>query len=55
MVDCFRSGTTPIETFHDGVEVVRMIMGLYKSAELGRVVDLDEPDLETYVPVPARP
>jgi predicted dehydrogenase len=55
MVDCFRHGTTPIETFHDGVEVVRMIMGLYKSAELGRVVDLDEPDLETYVPVPARP
>jgi len=55
MVDCFRHGRTPIETFHDGVEVVRMIMGLYKSAELGRAVDFGDPDLETYVPVPARP
>jgi predicted dehydrogenase len=54
MVDCFRHGRRPIETFDDGVEVVRMIMGLYKSAEEGRVVDFDEPDLESYVPPPAR-
>lgn len=54
MVDCFRHGRTPIETFHDGVEVVRMIMGLYKSAELGRTIRFDDPELETYVPVPAR-
>ena len=54
MVDCFRHGRTPIETFHDGVEVVRMVMGLYKSAELGRVVRFPDDDLETYVPVPAR-
>lgn len=54
MVDCFRHGRTPIETFHDGVEVVRMVMGLYKSAELGRVVRFPDDDLDTYVPVPAR-
>ncbi len=54
MVDCFRHGRTPVETFHDGVEVVRMVMGLYKSAELGRVVRFPDDDLETYVPVPAR-
>ncbi|MBL8556589.1 MAG: Gfo/Idh/MocA family oxidoreductase [Phenylobacterium sp.] len=54
MVDCFRHGRAPIETFEDGVEVVRMIMGLYKSAEEGRVIAVDDPGLETYVPEPAR-
>lgn len=54
MVDCFRHGRTPIETFHDGVEVVKMVMALYKSAETGQVVRFPDDDLETYVPVPAR-
>ncbi|MDO9361599.1 MAG: Gfo/Idh/MocA family oxidoreductase [Sphingopyxis sp.] len=54
MVECFRHGRTPIETFEDGVEVVRMVMGLYLSAETGRTVDLDSADLESYVPGPAR-
>jgi predicted dehydrogenase len=54
MVDCFRHGRRPIETLEDGVEVVRMVMALYKSAETGRVVQFPDPDLETYVPVPAR-
>ena len=54
MVDCFRHGRTPIETFEDGVEVTRMVMALYKSAETGQVVRLPDKDLETYVPVPAR-
>jgi predicted dehydrogenase len=54
MVDCFRHGHTPAETFTDGLEVVRIIMGLYKSAELGRVVHFPDSDLETYVPEPAR-
>jgi predicted dehydrogenase len=55
MVDCFRHGRTPIETFEDGVEVTRMVMALYKSAETGQVVSLPDETLETYVPVPARP
>jgi predicted dehydrogenase len=54
-VECFRTGREPIETFRDGVEVVRMLMGLYRSAELGRTVELDKEDLETYVPLVARP
>jgi predicted dehydrogenase len=54
MVDCFRHGRTPLETFVDGVEVVRIIMALYKSAETGRVLDLETEDLESYVPAPAR-
>lgn len=54
MVDCFRHGRTPIETFHDGVEVVKMVMALYKSAETGQVIHMPDDTLETYVPVPAR-
>jgi predicted dehydrogenase len=54
MVDCFRHGKTPIETFEDGVEVTRMVMALYKSAETGQTVRLPDETLETYVPLPAR-
>ncbi|OYY78159.1 MAG: dehydrogenase [Sphingomonas sp. 28-62-20] len=54
MVHCFRTGTTPIETFHDGVEVTRIIMALYKSAEEGRVIHFPDDSLRDYVPVPAR-
>ncbi|HEV2532410.1 Gfo/Idh/MocA family oxidoreductase [Phenylobacterium sp.] len=54
MVEAFRHGRTPIETFIDGVEVTKMVMALYKSAETGATVRLPDPSLETYVPVPAR-
>lgn len=54
MVACFRHGRTPIETFEDGVEVTKMVMALYKSAETGQVVRLPDETLETYVPAPAR-
>ncbi|XBO40621.1 Gfo/Idh/MocA family oxidoreductase [Alsobacter sp. KACC 23698] len=54
-VEAFRKGEVPMETFCDGVEVVRMLMALYRSAELGRTVQFDDEDLEDYVPVVARP
>jgi predicted dehydrogenase len=54
MVDAFRAGRSPTETFSDGVEVVRMIMGLYKSAELGCTVTFPDADLMHYVPQSAR-
>ena len=54
MVECFRKGTTPLETFHDGLAVVEMLMGLYRSAETGRTVAFPCPELETYIPVVAR-
>jgi predicted dehydrogenase len=53
-VEAFRNGKAPSETFEDGVEVVRMLMALYRSAELGRTIRLDEEDLEDYVPLVAR-
>jgi predicted dehydrogenase len=53
-VETFRNGVAPMETFEDGVEVVRMLMALYRSSELGRTVRFDEEGLETYVPAVAR-
>ena len=55
MVQCFRQGTAPIETFHDGVEVVRIVMALYKAAEQGRTLTLPDDSLLHSLPVPARP
>jgi predicted dehydrogenase len=54
MVEAFRRGDAPSETFHDGVGVMEMLMGLYRSAELGRTVFFPDPELEKYVPVVAR-
>jgi predicted dehydrogenase len=53
-VERFRRGEKPVETFHDGVAVVEMLMALYRSAELGRTVTLPDDALEDYVPVVAR-
>lgn len=54
MVESFRMGQMPFETFADGVEVVRMLMALYKSAEEGRTVEFDKEDLTDFVPAVAR-
>lgn len=54
MVEAFRRGVAPAETFIDGIGVVEMLMGLYRSAELGRTVEFPDPELERYVPVVAR-
>ena len=55
MVECFRKGETPMETFADGVAVVEMLMGLYLSAEKGETVRFPAPELEDYMPMVARP
>lgn len=54
MVDSFRHRTMPTESFADGVAVTEMLMALYRSAELGKVIELPAPELETYVPPVAR-
>jgi len=53
-VESFRKGREPIETFADGLEVVRIIMALYKSAESGVTVHLPDDGLDDYVPVVMR-
>ena len=54
MVECFRAGKRPTETFEDGVAVMEILMALYRSAEIGEVVKLPAAELETYVPPVAR-
>lgn len=54
MVEAFRKGEQPSETFADGLAVIEMLMALYKSAEEQRTVTADE-DLLDYIPVVARP
>jgi predicted dehydrogenase len=54
MVECFREGRRPLETFEDGVAVVEILMGLYRSAEIGETVRFPAAELETYVPPVAR-
>jgi predicted dehydrogenase len=54
MVEAFRKGEEPLETFRDGVAVVEMLMALYRSAETGSTVHLPDDTLETYVPPVAR-
>jgi len=54
MVQRFRAGKAPIETFVDGVAVVEWLMALYHSAEQGCVIRPDEVDLGTFVPRVAR-
>jgi predicted dehydrogenase len=52
-VHAFRAETPPLLTFDDGIEVVRMLMAAYQSAEIGRTVDLAVADLEHFVPAVA--
>ena len=54
MVECFRTGKKPIETFDDGLAVIEILMALYRSAELGRTINLGEEDLDDYIPPVAR-
>jgi predicted dehydrogenase len=54
MVEAFRHRRRPLETFEDGVAVSEMLMALYLSADMGRVVNFPNAELETYVPPVAR-
>jgi predicted dehydrogenase len=54
MVEAFRHRRAPLETFHDGVGVTEMLMGLYRSAEIGQVVTFPSAELESYIPPVAR-
>jgi len=54
MVQAFRSGQPPEETFHDGAAVLEALMALYLSAETGRTVTLPDESLADFVPAVAR-
>jgi predicted dehydrogenase len=54
MVECFLSGRRPDETWDDGLEVTRVLMACYLSAERGATVRFPDPELETFIPAVAR-
>ena len=54
MVQAFRAGRRPDESFADGVAVTDLLMTAYMSAEQERTIAFPPPDLETFVPAVAR-
>ena len=53
-VRAFLSGRRPMLTFDDGLEVVRLLMSAYQSAEEGRTLDLPVKEIESFEPAVAR-
>lgn len=51
---CFLEGRQPELNFHDGLEVVQLLMTAYMSAEQGRTLDWNPPGLDAFVPAVAR-
>lgn len=54
LVRSFLHGTKPALTFEDGVEVVKILMAAYQSAEEGKTIALPARGLESYKPLVAR-
>jgi predicted dehydrogenase len=53
-VRAFLKGETPLLTFDDGLEVVRLLMAAYMSAEQGRTLTFPPPGLDGFIPAVAR-
>lgn len=51
---CFLDGRQPTLSFHDGLEVVEILMTAYMSAEQGRTLPFRPDGLDTFVPAVAR-
>jgi len=54
VVEHLRKGEEPMETFKDGLVVMRMLMALYQSSEEGRKLTFPIDGIEDYVPAPVR-
>jgi predicted dehydrogenase len=53
-VRVFRGLESPALTFEDGLEVVKVLMTAYQSAEQGKTLDFPPPGLDDFVPAVAR-
>jgi predicted dehydrogenase len=49
-VRAFLGKEAPLLTWHDGLDVVRLLMTAYKSAELGKTLDYSERGVDKFVP-----
>ena len=54
MVESFMNGKRPKENFDDGLEVTRLLMAAYMSAEQGKTIQLPNADIDTFTPAVAR-
>ncbi len=54
MVRCFLDGKRPEENFDDGVEVTRLLMAAYMSAERQKTLDFPPPGLDDFIPAVAK-
>jgi predicted dehydrogenase len=54
VVGAFLRGETPLLTFEDGLDVVRILMAAYMSAERGRTLAFPPKGLDAFVPAVAR-
>lgn len=54
IVRAFLRGEKPAYTFDDGLEIVKILMTAYMSAEQGRTLPFPPPDLESFIPQVAR-
>ena len=52
-VRAFLGKEAPLLTWHDGLDVVRLLMTAYKSAELGKTLEYSEKAVEKFVPLVA--
>ncbi|MEX1184860.1 MAG: Gfo/Idh/MocA family oxidoreductase, partial [Gemmatimonadota bacterium] len=53
-VRAFRRGETPLLTWEDGYQTVRLLMAAYQSAEQGRTLEFPPSGLDAFVPAVAR-
>ena len=54
MVESFLAGKRPEENFDDGLDVTRLLMAAYMSAEQGKTIQLPNTAIETFIPAVAR-
>ena len=54
MVQSFANGNRPEENFDDGLEVTRLLMAAYMSAEQEKTIQLPNSDIDTFIPAVAR-
>ena len=54
MVQSFINGKRPEENFDDGLEVTRLLMAAYMSAEQKKTIQLPNADIDTFTPAVAR-
>ena len=54
MVESFLEGKRPEESFDDGLDVTRLLMAAYMSAEQGKTIQLPNPDIDKFIPAVSR-